>query len=137
MPNRKINNSNCFLIVFSRTHSCNIKEGVETYKIFNDYLKQVAAEKPEVIQALIPEFKKQCGAFQAQDEEQFWMADEPTENVEYKGIEHLKCISKAITDAVHETDFAPAWEAYKKDLEDAFERMKACKQESSPLETAK
>lgn len=115
--------------------SCNVKEGVATYKLVTEYIRLAAAENPQIIQEFARQIQAKCsGQTYAELMNKFAIADE-TDGI--KGVEKIKCITEAITDAVSETDFNKIWEEYRKDLEKLHERVKACKSESSKWEAAK
>lgn len=56
---------------------------------------------------------------------------------EFDGLEKLKCISSAITDAVHETSLEEIWVKYQDELADKFERIQDCKKEADKMKFAK
>lgn len=116
--------------------SCNVKEGVQSYKIINEYLQSIASQNPQIIPTFVSEYRRQCSGAASEAIVDFF--EDVNGGAEtFKGAEHLECISDAITAAVHETDFASVWEGYKKDLEAALERINACKQEENKWEAAK
>lgn len=115
--------------------SCNVKEGVATYKLVTEYIRLAAAENPQVIQEFARQIQARCsGQTYAELMRKFAITDETNGK---KSVETIKCITDAINDAVKETDFNQIWEEYKKDLEKLQERIKSCKNESSKWEAAK
>lgn len=108
--------------------SCNVKNSVGTYKLVNEYLQLVAAEKPQVVQEIAREVQRKCSG---QAVVRVAMIQAET----LKGIEKIKCITEAINEAVKGSDYSNAWDEYKQQLVEAGERIKACKASSNkPLE---
>lgn len=112
--------------------SCNVKEGVRTYKLVIEYVRTATAEKPEFANRFVTEFRRNCAATSS-----FVLLESFRKDDDYKNIEHLKCIVDATNAAVKETDFEKIWEEYRSDIEKAFQRVKACKTQVNKWEAAK
>lgn len=115
---------------------CNMKEGVATYRLITDYLRLVAAQKPNLVSQIVREVQDKCSAYQSV-EDIFDVEEIDVDGLEKNILDKVKCISNAITDGLKETDFEKPWNHLKKDLEKLAERLKACKNQPSFLEIAK
>lgn len=77
------------------------------------------------------DFQQQCGV--PEDDLAFSIAKVDRS----KNLEHLKCIFDAINAAMKETDFASVWGGYRLDINEALQRVKACKTQINKWEAAK
>lgn len=114
-----------------------MKAAVQSYRVFNTFMNTVDTENPEALQLYASEYRRKCSASNVEEESELFDEFISDNEYDYRGPDNLRCISNAITDAVHETDFARVWEEYRKDLDAAFERIDASKQELNKWESVK
>lgn len=86
---------------------------------------------------LIKEIKDKVAAECFGDATFFSLDDESEQSVAQKSAEKIKCIISVINEVLKDTDYAPIWEEYKKDLEELHKRIKECKNQSTHIEAAK
>ncbi|XP_031640925.1 uncharacterized protein LOC116352456 [Contarinia nasturtii] len=123
------NAGNTLLVVL-----CNIKEGVATFSIVNEYIKLASAQDATFMADLINQYKESCGA-ESSGVEMF--AVEGVKECVRRLSKRIKCISEAISDAVKDTSFQKGWEEYKNNLDKLRNHLKACKNEPTTSEAAK
>jgi len=123
------NAGNALLVIL-----CNIKEGVASFSIVNEYIKLASAQDPTFVPDLINQYKETCGGGSSGVE---MFAVEGVKECVRRLSERIKCISEAISDAIKDTDFQKDWEEYKKNLDILRNHLKACKNEPTTSEAAK
>lgn len=118
-------------------YSCQIKEGASTFIIITEYVKLAAAHDSKFVEYFVAHYKQHCEGKSADDVELFAVEEFSVLSNVQKLIEKIKCISQAITETVHETDFEHVWTQAQHDFEKLQDGFRDCVKQSSVPEAAK
>jgi len=116
---------------------CGIKRGLVTYRLINEYLREITSKKPAIVNELVHQLQEKCSSYKSSTEDLLDLDDLEYDELSNNLLEKLKCYSEAITDGLKETDFAKPWDKLRSDLRKLADRVQACKKQSSLMEIAK